>query len=274
MNYGCQSGLLLAFEILVLSGCTGYDRAFFVTKTNVGLDIDDNPPTAEITIARKEIAIVPTFQVSSTQELMLPVLVSFGLNGGFLDPEITASFATGEAALVLAQGPDQQVDSTKLSEQSSLCLNKLPEMRPQWKMMWHSIFGRGREDTRAFYFATDTAFGLKVMWDGVSGHYPNSLTLGYNRKEYALSPVYSTEDPSCRPSDQPSDTKWWRVTIPSFVASVNNSSTFKEVLESGVTHTQFFATGRAATTFVGKPVVNAAMNRVLYPHTKLSNQQP
>lgn len=270
MNRHVRHSILLAAGILVLSGCAGYDRILFVTKTNVGLDIDDKPPTAEITIARRELAITPTFEDAQGKEKTLPLLASFGLTGSFLDPEITSRFAGGEAALILAQGPDRQADPAKLSEQSSLCLSEQPEMRPLWKKMWHSIFGRGKEDTRAFYFATDTAYGLKVAWDGVTGPYPSSLKLGYNRRELAFPPIFSTEDPSCRPSDQPSSTTWWRVTVPSFVASLDNSSTIKEWFESGVTHTQFFATGRAASAFVERPAVNAAMNKAMYPHNELS----
>jgi hypothetical protein len=269
MNRQITHNLLLAIGFLVSTGCAGYDRILFATKTNVGLDIDDKPPTAEITIARRELAITPTFKDAQGKEKTLPLLASFGLTGNFLNPEITSRFAGGEAALVLAQGPDRQTDSSKLSDQSSLCLSELPEMRPLWKKIWHSILGRGKEDTRAFYFATDTAFGLKVAWDGVTGPYPSSLKLGYNRRELAFPPIFSTKDHSCKPSDQPADTEWWRVTVPSFVASLDNSSTVKEWFESGVTHTQFFATGRAASAFVERPAVNAAMNRAMYPHNEL-----
>lgn len=270
MNRQIKLSLLLAIGILVTPGCAGYDRILFATKTNVGLDIDDKPPTAEITMARRELAITPTFEDAQGEDKTLPLLASFGLTGNFLNPEITSRFAGGEAALVLAQGPDRQADPEKLREQSSLCLSELPEMRPLWKKLKHSIFGRGKEDTRAFYFATDTAFGLKVAWDGVTGPYPSSLKLGYNRKELAFPPIFATDAPSCRPSDQPSNTKWWKVTVPSFVASLDNSSAVKDWYESGVTHTQFFATGKAASAFVKRPAVNAAMNKAMYPHSDLS----
>ena len=73
-----------------------------------------------------------------------------------------------------------------------------PDMRPLLKRLWHKITfvdeeNIPNEDTRAFYFATDTSFGLKVGWDGTSGPYPDTLKLGYNRKELAFPPVFVTE---------------------------------------------------------------------------------
>ena len=57
--------------IIILSGCAS-DRALIGTKTNVGIDIDTKPPTADISIGRKEFAILPTFG-DTTGENALPV---------------------------------------------------------------------------------------------------------------------------------------------------------------------------------------------------------
>lgn len=78
-----------------------------MTKTNIGIDIDNKPPTAEVSIARREVAIQPTFPVrhqaeknsdgstpiadSSSEELSLPLLASFGLEGNILSPRINGS---------------------------------------------------------------------------------------------------------------------------------------------------------------------------------------
>lgn len=277
-----KTNVLLAIGILSLSGCAGYDRILFATKTNVGLDIDDKPPTAEITIARRELAITPTFQDTTDGNNTLPLLASFGLTGNFLNPEITSRFAGGEAAVVLAQGPNRPTDDPG---NSPLCLSKEPDTRSWWKRKWHSIFGREKENTRAFYFATDTAFGLKAAWDGTTGPYPSTVKLGYNRKELAFPPVFATEK-ACTSGNTRGT---WEVTVPSFVASLDNSSTINDAwgwgtgkdqtkdeeqvkdekkAKSGVTHIQFFATGKAASEFVKRPDVNAAMNRSLYPQAE------
>ena len=299
MKRQVKTNVLLAIGILSLSGCAGYDRILFATKTNVGLDIDDKPPTAEITVARRELAITPAFQDATGDEKTLPLLASFGLTGNFLNPEITSRFAGGNAALIIARGPNQTT-TTLDGHDPSLCLNKKPDMRPLWKKIWHFVTFQDKknveDDTRAFFFATDTAFGLKAAWDGVTGPYPSTLKLGYNRRELAFPPVFATAASTCEPKPdntamesagehgRPDNTinkgtgeqnkkdneeGWWKVTVPSFVAALDNSSTLKERFESGVTHIQFFATGQAASDFVKRPEVNAAMNRTMYRRNDL-----
>ncbi|MBK9949753.1 MAG: hypothetical protein IPP12_21685 [Nitrospira sp.] len=273
MNRKIKHGLLLAIGLLATTGCAGYDRILFITKTNVGLDIDNKPPTAEITIARRELAVTPTFQDATDDEKTLPLLASFGLTGTFLNPEITSRFAGGEAALILAQGPDRMADPAQLSEQSFLCLSKEPET----KSWWEKVFGK--DDIRPFYFSTDTAFGLKAAWDGTTGPYPSTVKLGYNRREFAFPPIFTTEKSCDIPGNQPNK-NGWRVTVPSFVASLDNSSTITDIKEwvtsekppvgtewtrTGVTHTQFFATGKAASEFVNRPEINSVMNKKMYP---------
>jgi len=48
----------------------------------------------------------------------------------------------------------------------------------------------------------------------------------------------------------------WEVKSPSFLAMLDNSSTFTQPAESGVSHVQFFATGKAATKFALRPEIN------------------
>lgn len=294
------SSILLAIGISTIADCAGYDRILFVTKTNIGLDIDDQPPTAEITIARRELAITPTFQDATGNENTLPLLASFGLTGSFLAPEITSRFAGGEAALVLAYGPEWKTNhptpeaEAHFSEKASLCLDKKQDTRSWLKKIWHSItakkWERVKEDTRPFYFATDTAFGLKAAWDGTTGPYPSTVKLGYNRKELAYPPIYARPveaTPECpnpsASSNSPEHMGPWKVTVPSFVASLDNSSSINDGWEwatgkgetkdaerakNGVTHIQFFATGKAASEFVKRREVNAAMNKAMYRHTE------
>ena len=107
MNHKLKCSIVFMIGSLFLSGCAGYDRVLFVTKTNIGLDIDNKPPTAEITIARRELAIVPTYEATTGTENTLPLLASFGLTGGFLNPEITSQFAGGDAAVILTQDPSK-----------------------------------------------------------------------------------------------------------------------------------------------------------------------
>lgn len=242
----------------VVSGCSGYDRALLVTKTNVGLDIDSKPPTAEITIARRELAIQPTFPETEgkqdsngieSKETALPLLGSFGLQGKFFNPRITGQFAGGDAAVYLAQEP---TDDNDLPVDSSLCLKSPPDTRSWLLKAWHSLTGttleKYQKEARPFYFATDTAYGLKVAWSGTSGPYPDSLKLGYNRKEFASPPIFV--DKGCG-----SDPNSWNVKLPSFYAAVDNASAVELFEEGKVNHVQFFVTGQAASVLARRASV-------------------
>lgn len=292
MNRKWKCSVALFVASISLAGCETNDRLLFATKTNYGLDIDSKPPTAEITIARRELAIAPTFQ-DADKENTLPLLASFGLSGLFLDPEITSRFAGGEAAVFLAEGPNV----THLPNTSSLCLSKKPDMLPAWKNLWFKITRQDTEEnTRDFYFATDTSFGLKAAWDGSTGPYPSTVKLGYNRKELAFPPIFAhavpkgtcltkqkspsptvdqskpgstTTQGSDKNTEENAQDNDWIVTIPSFVASLNNSSYLSSKERSGVDHVQFIATGKAASEFVKRREVNSAMNKAMYPQNDL-----
>jgi hypothetical protein len=312
----------------VVSGCSGYDRALLATKTNVGLDIDSNPPTAEITIARRELAILPTFpgafdnvsteqnstktnnsriteqnvtdktksseKETSVKESTLPVLALFGLEGGFFNPKITGHFAGGDAAVYLA-GED-----SKKEVNSSLCLatQKQIDTKSPLLKFWHWItfksesdaLQQARTEARPFYFATDTAFGVKVAWSGTAGPYPDSLKMGYNRKEFASPPIFvergcsgktetdlKTTTSTTENTPNGGTVEKWSVKLPSFYASIQNELNFNSFFESRINHRQFFATGQAATAIAKRasirqvPFENMAPNAA-YIEAKNLNQ--
>lgn len=252
MKQNLKNGIILIIGFFLLSGCSGYDRILFITKTNVGLDIDDTPPTAEITIARRELAITPTYQHTTGDLKTLPLLGSFRLTGGTFNPEISSVFSGGAAAVILVtKGGNVEAKDIK----SSVCLSRDPDARSPIKRLWHWITGTNegevRNGTRAFYFATDTAFGVKVGWNGTGGPYPTSLKLGYNRLELASPPIFITEG-----SREASGVCRWEARVPSFFASLDNKSKFLTgPADSGVTHVQFFATGAVANAWVKRTKV-------------------
>jgi hypothetical protein len=252
--------IFLVLFTIFLSGCSGYDRALLVTKTNVGLDIDTTPPTAEITIARREIAIQPTFPDVDNKESVLPLLGTFGMGGSYFNPHITGHFAGGDAAVYLT-------DQNNQTEAGSfLCLRNMPDTRSPLLKFWHFITLKSKNEaiketgeetrTRPFYFATDTSYGVKVAWSGTGGPYPDSLKLGYNRKEFASPPIFIDSEGSCTIEEDPRKGEpGYKVTMPSFYASIDNASGFKTITDSGVDHVQFFATGKAASQFAKDPYV-------------------
>src|SRR5437870_361069 len=92
--------LILFAPLALLTGCVGFNTALFMTKSNVGLDLDMKPPTAEINISRKEGVVEPSFEGGHTP----PVMASFSTKVGhdkidsfFLG--VNQTFAGGDAAV-------------------------------------------------------------------------------------------------------------------------------------------------------------------------------
>ena len=87
--------LPLLLAALLGGGCVGYDTALMATKTNAGLDIDTTPPTLEASLARRELAITPSFENGKTT----PLAASFKVSGAW----VTARVATIGTVAVAAR---------------------------------------------------------------------------------------------------------------------------------------------------------------------------
>lgn len=257
--------VILAVILASLFGCA-YDRAIIATKTNVGLDFDTKPPTAEISIARRELAIQPSFPhiLETNNETTLPILASFNLQGKFFNPTIIGHFAGGDAAVNLARAnlSDQGNDNADSHE---LCLAKEPEdTRGFLLKFWHKLtlkdssYEGYRNTVRQFYFATDTTFGLKAAWSGTAGPYPDSFKLGYNRKEFASPPIIINSGCNGNPQQ-------FSIRMPSFFASINNASALANIYDSKTNNVQFFATGKAATEFSKREEVRNYFSKNMIP---------
>lgn len=241
---------LVLFAVLPF-GCVGKDRALLMTKTNVGLDIDTTPPTAEITIARRELAIQPTFPNNIGKDTALPLLATFGKTGNYFNPSITGHFAGGTAAAALATPLTEDLTDKdklkKLYDDSEICLRS---------NSFNSDNSPEEKEPRPFYFATDTSYGLKVAWSGLTSTYPDSLKLGYNRKEFASPPIFvddtlgscDAKDADGEPVEDEDGKKipGYKVEMPSFFVAIDNASGFSTFYDSGVEQVQVFATGEAA----------------------------
>src|SRR5437762_663396 len=178
-----QVGVVTLTAVL-LSGCgIGYNRVLCMTKSNVGLDVDTKPPTAELTISRRELVIGPVFEGG----VKPPVVASFrskitGILGIFFN--VSSTFAGGDASDTMTK-LFGGADST-MPEDSTRCLSAKPSPR----VFGTSIEFPGPGDVKPLIFGTDTSFGLKVAWSGTTAEFPDSVKLGYNRKEFALAPVF------------------------------------------------------------------------------------
>jgi hypothetical protein len=254
---------VVAGGALLLSGCVGYNHTLFMTKSNAGLDIDTTPPTAEINISRKEGVVAPAFEDGQTP----PVMASFGSNIGagasigrfFFGVDQT--FAGGDAAVTMATlysdptpkpatAADEAVLKTKFD--SALKLSKIPNDNINSGGLKRFLFGLPEPgETRPFIFGTDTQFGLKLGWNGIGGPYPDTLKIGFNRKEFAYAPVTLTRDSSGNPN------KPHLVEMPSFLATVDNDAHGGG--DASVNWIQYFATGEAANQLARQDTVRAAM---------------
>ena len=231
--------ILLPF-ILFTGGCAvGYNSTLFMTKSNVGIDVDTKPPTAEISISRREGVIAPSFEGGQTP----PVLAIFRAASGDW-PKLSAfffgvdsTFAGGDAAVVLSQEPNGEAEPD-----SRLCLNKKPDAK---KTLW--IWNRAvpeKDKVSPFFFATDTTLGLKLAWSGTTGVHPDTLRLGFSRKESAWAPVLKADPNKCKIPGTEKNGEY-AVKMPSFLAILDSNTQTEE--NGNIKTLQYFATGESAT---------------------------
>lgn len=259
--------LLMAMPCL-LQGCVGHDRALFVTKTNVGVDLDTQPPTAQINIARKEAVIEPTFANGETP----PVLGSFAMNSRGMFADVSSTFSGGDAAVTMATLYSDDTVRVTDSEYSTLATNFDSTIELEnaptggvFRVKKGLLGGEGDtkielngpQGTKPFYFATVTSIGLKATWNGATGPAPDSFKLGFNRKEFAWAPVFGEPKPNERNKH--------KVKMPSFLATIDSSSGASTMSDTGVAVVQHFATGKAADRMALRKPVRMAMAKRLDP---------
>lgn len=259
---------------MLLTGCAvGYNSTLFVTKSNVGLDVDTKPPTLELSIARVEGVIQPTFEGGKT----LPVMASFKPEIGvdrLITSRVSQTFSTGQAAVVMADLYDSpkapkwnEVDYQALVKQASVKVKKKPEVSGTYPILNYN-YTRNVDFVepgmvRPVFFGTNTTLGIKASWTGEGGGLPDSASIGYKRKEIAIAPIGYIP---CKPAnDEGIYEGEGRMAIPSLLATIEQSS---ELGASGKTEQywlQYFATGRSATELALQPNVRKAMLARLDP---------
>jgi len=274
--------LTLALVAVLGSACsTGYSRVLFVTKTNLGLDIDKEPATVQLAIGRKEGGIAPSFEGRTP-----PLLASFRYDWNFLPislfTSVSSTFGGGDAAWVLSKYFDDGVttpgadaaqktaNTTNASVAmptdgaSVLCIKEEPAAASGLGSIAH-LDGK---IIRPFVFGTDTSLGLKLAWSGLTAQYPDTVRLGYVRKEMAWAPVSGRKVSGCelaRREAGGSDKGTFEVVMPSFLATVDSGVTAKGPASGSLEYLQYFATGTAATNLAEKAAVRAAMVRRIDP---------
>lgn len=140
---------------LLLVACAGGPTTVvFVTKSSLGLDVEQTPPSASIAYDRVEGYFGPRYETGAVP----PVVASFITNGKLLNRQVKQVYATGDAARLLAN-PSAQVAADA------------------------ALTG----DTKPMFFGTSTALGIKVGYE--AGGSTSTFTLGYKRKELSVIPL-------------------------------------------------------------------------------------
>ena len=249
-----SSTLIVLCLALLLAGCAvGYDSVLFMTKSNVGIDVDSKPPTAEVSIARREVVIAPRFEGGQTP----PVVGSFRTHGNPFSRfffGVQSTFSGGDAAVALSQEP-------VTTENSQLCLSKKPDQRI---FLGRDVSLPEAGQVDPFFFATDTTFGLKLAWSGTTGQFPDTVRLGFSRKEFAWAPLIGNDKPTCivPGTTQPGNYAVW---IPSFLAVLDNDVQVGTPDQAKTTWLQYFATGTAATNLAKRPEIRRVMMERIDP---------
>lgn len=207
MRNASLAGLLTLAGLV--SGCASNDHVLFVTKTSLGIDFDTKPGTAAFAYDRIEGYVAPSYGNGEIP----PVVAQIESDGKVFDPKIRQLYATGDAARIAVGG--KRLEAAELPMQ-----------------------GAGR----LLFFGTTTTVGLKV---GFTTALPDSVTLGYKRKEYSHVPLGEKETNGKKAH-----------VYPSVLAAIDLTGTARDAQTSGLTTLQFFATGEAARLLAGDPKVS------------------
>lgn len=201
--------------VLTLSACVGQNEVLFVTNTNVGINLDSKPPTIGIAFDREEGYIGPAY----TNGAMAPVVARLASNLNVFSPEVHQVYATGDAAKLLVDQSPNAGNDRPLQQNAK----------------------------RAAYFVTESSIGLRVTF---ASNVPDSVHLGYRRKEFSFIPIGTAANGSCTATSQappPGAGSAGPVDCyGSTLAIIDLGGNVSDPQHIGMQVDQMFATGRAA----------------------------
>lgn len=213
---------LLGVACLSVVGCADPDRVVFVTDTSIGINVDSKPAAVSLAYDRTEGFIGPRYDNGAVP----PVVASIETGGTVFNPEIRQVYATGAAAVLATNHSGAQGGPTEL------------------------VGGR-----RLVFFGTTTTLGVKVGF--TSEVYPDSLVIGYKRKELSVIPLGTEEVDGKKRDVYPSVLGSIDTTI-STVDADDLTSAADRRRAVGLENAQFFATGLAAEALAaGQPIRTA-----------------
>jgi hypothetical protein len=222
------------------------------TRTNVGISAETTPqPLAEISASRSEALIAPVYPGGDTPPALAGVSVK--ANTGLFSSSIGSVFATGRAAVILANPGVLNGGQAKGEIDVVMPMSELDKVKDEMQRI------------RPVFFATDTSTGLKASWTGAAGQYPDRVHFGYNRKEGALAPlgIRPSLDENGGQRKDPSGNALATVHAPSLIATV--SVDVRAASGAKYDQVQFFASGRAADLLAPQDPVRSAVFEVVKP---------
>ena len=226
--------------VFLLGGCgLGEDNVLFVTKTNFGLDIDTKPPTFDFGFDRKEGTVAPVFEDGA----VLPQMAGFSSDVGIVNQATGQSFATGTATVVMSR---YLTSDTKPDNGATINVND--------PALSGTITTTGKR--KRYFFATNTNFGLRVNFGLETGGIPDSLSLGYKRKEAAF--VRLIEGAVTANGKR-------SIALASLLATSGISTELSSFQAAKVVQTQFFATGLAASNLAALPEIRRTVAPRIMP---------
>jgi len=253
----------LCFTLLGTVGCAvGYNSMLFVTKTNYGVDFDTQPPAAQISVSRVEGVIQPTFEGGQT----LPVMASFrATNNSLFNSSVSQTFATGNAAVAMATlygSPDYTPEGSEDSEKmfsSQISVTQQPCTGSSTDFVQPG-------EVMPVFFGTNTSLGLSITWSAVASPIPDSMQLGYRRRELAIAPIGFTQTVDAN------DGTAGTLNVPSLLATIDVGTQVGAPNNTNAQWLQYFATGQSATALALRQDVRQAMLRRLNPAFGLNGQ--
>lgn len=246
-----KSVLFLIFTSTLMGCVPGYNSVLFATRSNAGLDVDTTPPTTEVTIAREEFVIAPTYENGQTH----PVAASFSSDQNFVSKfmfGVGSTFSTGEAAYVMASMYNDPSDQFTYTRD---CVAPYKPKLTKEPSLPHGLKYVKKGQVKPVIFSTDTVLGLKIGWGAPNATTPTSIKAGFNRKEVAFTPI----------AIQDCGSNIFSVNIPSLLATVDGQAVLDESAGDNLTYLQYFATGIAATELSKQFDVRKAMLSRLDP---------
>jgi len=243
---------------LFTAGCkVGQDSVLFATNTSIAVDADWKPATLSIAYSRSEAVIEPALENNA----VLPVLSSVGVNAGALSFGANHSFATGDAALVMARAltSTKDYDISKLNIALGTPWSDGSDGNPEAKLPAGFIQTKLEpRDRRRVYFGTKTNLGLAVQWSTTTAM-PDSVSLGFKRKELAFVPLIDS-------SIKLDGRTYSGVQLSSLIATANGGTRVGGLNDTGMKIGQLFATGLAATFLSAHGPVRQVLGEAIVPN--------